>query len=600
MKTIDQDKLSSIWEKRDLLRNDLTSQPPRFIDYNSSLLISNIICSLESVLNFKEVNYIKGSHDYLDSEIIFHNTKYREWNIYKDPLKKINDCKFIFGDFPFGISHRAPFPGDWKKVSKTDSSTSFIIGSADMLSNDGFGLFMSLPYQKTFVIDKLRENLAEKNSYVNAIIIPPKNFLRPYTGLVPLLVLVSKNKTSKEFILSIEDSKNVYFDLNNMFNKKDKKKSIFIDYNLKNINDGIWIEPGKFEGIDVYNINKKIKSLDGDYKKFGSMKLEDLCAQMKTLGGGGKPEKNFEELDDTVYMPLIGKQNSCLSIKEFVNKPHNYIQLVIDTDKILPAYLKNYLNSSYGKIFRQLEIDKMGSVVIPRLSKKSAGQILVRVPDIKEQEVLISIVSDIDKLQKNVKDLGENILKNPISDQFSLSKMRTLLVSLNLATGDELIKNLILSDESKTVEFKQTITYCLRTKKREQYITDSWVKTIAAFLNTNGGSLLVGISDKKEVVGLDHEMQTFFKQGGQNNNDNLLKYVKNIIKDYIGEEFYPYIEFNLHNVEEKKILWVKCKASDKPVWIKGEDFYVRSNPATDKLVGDKQYSYILARFETRK
>ena len=54
MKTIDQDKFSSIWEKRDLLRNDLTSQPPRFIDYNSSLLISNIICSLESVLNFKD------------------------------------------------------------------------------------------------------------------------------------------------------------------------------------------------------------------------------------------------------------------------------------------------------------------------------------------------------------------------------------------------------------------------------------------------------------------------------------------------------------------------------------------------------------------
>ena len=84
------------------------------------------------------------------------------------------------------------------------------------------------------------------------------------------------------------------------------------------------------------------------------------------------------------------------------------------------------------------------------------------------------------------------------------------------------------------------------------------------------------------------------------NFDGGLKTVKNIIKDYIGEEFYPYIEFNLHNVEEKKILWVKCKASDKPVWIKGEDFYVRSNPATDKLVGDKQYSYILARFETRK
>ena len=61
MKTIDQDKLSSIWEKRDLLRNDLTSQPPRFIDYNSSLLISTIICSLLLIyLGFFQFKMLTG------------------------------------------------------------------------------------------------------------------------------------------------------------------------------------------------------------------------------------------------------------------------------------------------------------------------------------------------------------------------------------------------------------------------------------------------------------------------------------------------------------------------------------------------------------
>ena len=54
---------------------------------------------------------------------------------------------------------------------------------------------------------------------------------------------------------------------------------------------------------------------------------------------------------------------------------------------------------------------------------------------------------------------------------------------------------------------------------------------------------------------------------------------------------------NLVKFENKKILRVECKPSDKEVFLNDRDFYVRTNPATDKLEGSAQIEYIRSRFK---
>jgi hypothetical protein len=611
MNTTDRKEISRLWKKRDLSRGTMNMQ---FMFISNSILLSHIISLLKNSRNCQKINYINGT-EIIDSEVVFHNTEYDEWKIREEPKRSVNDCQFIFGSFPFAVLHHS-YPEKWNQIDRRmDSSTCCIINSADMLSNDGIGLYITLPYGRTFGIDKLREHLLEKNCYVNAIINPPKNFLSPCTSIRPLLVLISKTKTEKEFVLNIEDSDNINFDLNNLFsNKEDKTDSIFVNRGFSDIAQGVWFKPGEFEGIGVYKAKKKIESLGGDYRKFESFKLEDLCKKIYTL-----PRKEHEgleeivdedekerikksiedELKKTVYMPLIGKQDSCLFSEELINKPQNYIQLILNTNKILPAYLKNYLNSSFGKLVKEIEQDKIPGV-IPRLNKGSAGKILISVPEIKAQRQVIDILLKLEKLQTKIKELSNNISTNPISDKSSLEKIIGLLDNLDLLTDEEKIRNLVSNGENREVEFKQTVTYCLRSEKKEQYITDAWIKNVAAFLNSSGGSLLVGISDNREIIGLNHEMETFFKQGGKDLSDNLMKHVKNILKDYIGEEFYPYIDSKLFVIDNKNVLWIKCKPSDKAVFIKKIDFYVRTNPSTDKLVGEKQHEYIMRRFEIRK
>jgi len=76
----------------------------------------------------------------------------------------------------------------------------------------------------------------------------------------------------------------------------------------------------------------------------------------------------------------------------------------------------------------------------------------------------------------------------------------------------------------------------------------------------------------------------------------LLKF-KNLIKERIGEEFYPFIEYDAIQVEGKYVLMIECKESPSPCYLDNSTFYVRTNPATDKLEGPKLVEYVKNHFD---
>lgn len=158
-------------------------------------------------------------------------------------------------------------------------------------------------------------------------------------------------------------------------------------------------------------------------------------------------------------------------------------------------------------------------------------------------------------------------------------------------TGPIDIYHLITSPESKTLEFKQTLSVDVRKNEKQKYIEIASLKTMAGFLNSDGGTLLVGVSDNQEPLGLEDEISRFHK----GSTDKLLLHFKNLLRRYIGEEFYPLLDYRIVHFGGKSILRVDCKRSDQPCFI-GDDFYVRINPATDKLTGPTMLQYVSTRF----
>lgn len=68
---------------------------------------------------------------------------------------------------------------------------------------------------------------------------------------------------------------------------------------------------------------------------------------------------------------------------------------------------------------------------------------------------------------------------------------------------DTELKTLIIRDEDKKLEMKSTLRYDLREGKVNKKLEYLIAKTISAFLNSEGGILIIGVDDFKNFLGLD-------------------------------------------------------------------------------------------------
>lgn len=141
------------------------------------------------------------------------------------------------------------------------------------------------------------------------------------------------------------------------------------------------------------------------------------------------------------------------------------------------------------------------------------------------------------------------------------------------------VKELILSGENEKFEMKSTLRFDIREgniNKKLEYVV---AKTISAFLNTDGGTLIIGVDDDGNILGLEKDLKTLAKP----NIDGLELHIRQIIKKYLGEYFEKYIKITFPKVDEKEICVVKILKSGKPVFIKHEGnelFFVRNGNAS--------------------
>jgi hypothetical protein len=154
---------------------------------------------------------------------------------------------------------------------------------------------------------------------------------------------------------------------------------------------------------------------------------------------------------------------------------------------------------------------------------------------------------------------------------------------------------LVGRSESKVLEFKETLALDLRTQTKEKHIETAVMKTIGAFLNSDGGTLLVGVADDNSVPGVRRETKVLFKDS----TDKYLLHFKNLLHSQIGAEFYPLLDYRIVRLDEIEVLRIDVRPAREPCFV-GNDFYVRTNPATDKLEGPKMLDYVRRRFDGRK
>ena len=150
------------------------------------------------------------------------------------------------------------------------------------------------------------------------------------------------------------------------------------------------------------------------------------------------------------------------------------------------------------------------------------------------------------------------------------------------------IYEMIADGESDKLEFKSTVRTNLATGEVDKRMEKAVLKTMVAFLNTDGGTLLIGVSDDGEICGAD--LDSF------ENLDKMNLHMTNMISSAIGNGYIPYINFKAIEFDEGKyVIRVKCAPAQKAVFLregKVEQFYVRSGPSSVELTGMNLVNYV--------
>ena len=166
-------------------------------------------------------------------------------------------------------------------------------------------------------------------------------------------------------------------------------------------------------------------------------------------------------------------------------------------------------------------------------------------------------------------------------------KVTSYLRPKELTTTSELIRE----GESDTVEFKSTLRYNLYTKKKGKEIEHAALKTVAAFLNTDGGTLLVGVNDQGEILGIENDKFP--------NDDKILLHFTKMVNDRISMQHMSFIDCYVDVIDNMKVLRIDVKPANTPAYLEDnneEKFYIRTGPSTSSLRVSEHYDYVRTRF----
>lgn len=187
-------------------------------------------------------------------------------------------------------------------------------------------------------------------------------------------------------------------------------------------------------------------------------------------------------------------------------------------------------------------------------------------------------------------DVSEDALISRL-DERQLRRFTTTIRKI----GDLLpIAELRTQSESQTLEFKSTLAWDVRRSEKNEKLQHSVLKTIAAFLNTDGGTLLIGVDDNGQIVGLEPDY-SIIKNGSR---DQFELYLRHLVRDRIGQRFLGNLEFRFETLEHKDVCAIYVKRSETCAFLKGEkscvEFYIRAGNQSNIQTVPEIYNYVLS------
>lgn len=184
----------------------------------------------------------------------------------------------------------------------------------------------------------------------------------------------------------------------------------------------------------------------------------------------------------------------------------------------------------------------------------------------------------------------EEVLKDRILDR----KLPLFLPVIRKIEAEQepSVTDLIRLGEDERLEFKSTLQWDVKQGKKNKDLPFASLKTIAAFLNTEGGMLVVGVEDEGGVFGLEKDFSLLKKKS----RDGFEQLLRNLIGDYIGHAFSHLIKIRFEALDNKDVCVITVRKAARWAFLRDKDnkkkFFVRAGGTSRDLDGEQMISYI--------
>ena len=165
------------------------------------------------------------------------------------------------------------------------------------------------------------------------------------------------------------------------------------------------------------------------------------------------------------------------------------------------------------------------------------------------------------------------------------------------------LEDLIAEGESDELEFKSTLRWDVKEGMINKKLEEVIMKTVAAFANSQGGTLLIGVGDDGEVIGLEPDYHSL----GGVDCDKFELHLRNLLNEQFGKGFVANkVVIKFHGIGGKEVCQIETAAAKEPVIMKVKDkngqviekFYARSGNSSQEISLSEINLYMKERFHS--
>ncbi|WP_193085879.1 N-6 DNA methylase [Halomonas sp. FME65] len=453
----------------------------------------------------------------------------------------------------------------------------------------------------------IRKGIIEDDLLEAVIGLPPGLFHG--TGIPTVLLVLNKNK-------SADRSKSVIFiDAAHCY-KKEKALNEFQEEDVDRIVEAYesWESQGDYSrvvnfdeiaandfnvGLNGYVDNspalRRIRELGEYHKRYEAYGLDpedENSAATKIYAA-----KSVGERKNSIFINCknAGKK-VCSSISEInEERKENYIQVVLREDLLFSEYAKLFFLSELGQLTIR---HPLSGHMAPMLTIGKIKGFKIYAPPLEEQKNIIDLAKRLDVARRNISDHWDNLITRPSLANSIQEKLDRFVYDLSDMGSESAVRYMLEKNENKHIEFKQCFflsesqvyneAESVGINKGEQRKA---VKNTASFINSEGGSLLIGVNDGGGVVGVEREMARLKMK----KSEQYIKGLEDVIKSLLGEGISKFLDIREVIIDDKTVILLSCKRSPRAVFC-DKEFFIRRSAASEALYGHEMLNYIQTHF----